>query len=65
LFDRVATVARDGRMILLMDPKTLLDRAERDVLAAITAARPASAPTSAPGSAQGADAARAGAALIS
>ena len=31
-FDRVA-VAQDGRMILLIDPKALLDQAERDLLA--------------------------------
>ncbi len=32
VIDRVATIERDGRMILLVDPKVLLDRAERDVL---------------------------------
>jgi purine-binding chemotaxis protein CheW len=37
VFDRVAKLDRDGRMILLIDPKALLDRAERDVLAAIAA----------------------------
>jgi purine-binding chemotaxis protein CheW len=37
LFDRVANIESAGRMILLIDPKELLDRAERDVLAAITA----------------------------
>ena len=36
VIDRVANLARDGRMILLMDPRELLDRAERDLLAAIT-----------------------------
>jgi len=34
IFDRIANIARDGRMILLIDPKALLDSAERDVLAA-------------------------------
>jgi purine-binding chemotaxis protein CheW len=38
LFDRVANIESEGRMILLIDPKALLDRAERDVLAAIAAA---------------------------
>ena len=33
--DRVAMIERDGRMILLVDPKALLDRAERDVLASL------------------------------
>jgi purine-binding chemotaxis protein CheW len=43
IFDRVANIEREGRMILLIDPKALLNRAERDVLAAITArAAPAS-----------------------
>jgi len=37
LFDRVANIESEGRMILLIDPKELLDRAERDVLAAMTA----------------------------
>ena len=37
LFDRVANIENEGRMILLIDPKALLDRAERDVLAAIAA----------------------------
>jgi purine-binding chemotaxis protein CheW len=35
VFDRIAMTERDGRMILLIDPKALLDRAERDVLASI------------------------------
>jgi purine-binding chemotaxis protein CheW len=38
LFDRVATIERDGRMILLVNPKALLDRTERDMLAALSAA---------------------------
>lgn len=43
LFDRVANIENEGRMILLIDPKELLDRTERDVLAAIAAgAAPAS-----------------------
>jgi purine-binding chemotaxis protein CheW len=33
LFDRVFTLDLEGRMILLVDPKELLDRAERDLLA--------------------------------
>jgi purine-binding chemotaxis protein CheW len=37
LFDRVANIEREGRMILLIDPKALLDRAERDLLDALTA----------------------------
>lgn len=37
LFDRIATIQRDGRMILIIDPKAMLDRAERDVLAALAA----------------------------
>jgi purine-binding chemotaxis protein CheW len=36
VFDRIATIERDGRMILLVDPKVLLDQAERDLLAALT-----------------------------
>ena len=36
LFDRVA-VRSGGRMILLVDPKALLDQAERDLLAAFAA----------------------------
>ncbi len=35
LFDRVVTLAVDGRMILLVDPQQLLNRAERDLLAAL------------------------------
>jgi purine-binding chemotaxis protein CheW len=35
LFDRVANIESEGRMILLIDPKELLNRAERDVLAAL------------------------------
>ena len=37
LFDRIAIIERDGRVILLVDPKVLLDRAERDVLATLAA----------------------------
>lgn len=33
VFDRVATLGRDGRMILLVAPQALLDAAERDLLA--------------------------------
>jgi purine-binding chemotaxis protein CheW len=35
IFDRVARAGSDGRMILLIDPKVLLDAAERDLLGAI------------------------------
>jgi purine-binding chemotaxis protein CheW len=34
VFDRIATLQSDGRMILIVDPKTLLNDAERDLLAA-------------------------------
>ena len=37
VFDRIAMIERDGRMILLVDPKALLERAERDVLLALGA----------------------------
>jgi len=37
VFDRVARVERGGRMILLIDPRALLDAAERDLLAAVAA----------------------------
>ncbi len=36
VIDRVAMVESEGRLILLVDPKALLDRAERDVLSALT-----------------------------
>jgi purine-binding chemotaxis protein CheW len=35
VFDRVAHVEADGRMILLVDPRELLTRAERDVISAL------------------------------
>jgi purine-binding chemotaxis protein CheW len=35
VIDRVATIKRDGHMILLVDPKALLDRAERDLIGAL------------------------------
>ncbi len=35
VFDRVAQIEQDGRMILLIDPQELLTRAEQDVIAAI------------------------------
>ncbi len=41
LFDRVA-MQRDGRMILLADPKALLDQAERDLLSALAEPAPPS-----------------------
>lgn len=37
VFDRIATLAEDGRMVLLIEPRALLDRAERDLLASIAA----------------------------
>jgi purine-binding chemotaxis protein CheW len=37
VFDRVAMIEQDGRMILLVDPRALLDKAERDVLACLGA----------------------------
>jgi purine-binding chemotaxis protein CheW len=40
LFDRVATFAVGDRMILLVDPKALLDLAERDLLARMHAEAP-------------------------
>ena len=41
VFDRIATLAEDGRMVLLIEPRALLDRAERDLLASIAADMPA------------------------
>lgn len=41
VFDRVARVERGGRIILLIDPRALLDAAERDLLAAVVAQAPA------------------------
>ena len=41
LFDRVVNLQLDGRLILLVDPKELLDRAERDLLAAMAVDAPA------------------------
>lgn len=35
IFDRVATFEDDGRMILIVEPQELVDRAERDLLAAM------------------------------
>lgn len=35
MFDRVANLDADGRMILIVEPQELLDRAERDLLAAM------------------------------
>jgi purine-binding chemotaxis protein CheW len=37
VFDRVATTEQGGRMILLVDPRALLDLAERDMLFALSA----------------------------
>ncbi|MBW6425128.1 chemotaxis protein CheW [Rhizobium sp. XQZ8] len=36
VFDRIAHIETEGRMILLIDPQELLTRTERDVVAAIT-----------------------------
>jgi purine-binding chemotaxis protein CheW len=36
VFDRVANLEAEGRMILIVEPQELLDRAERDLLAAMT-----------------------------
>ena len=38
LFSRIATLDHGARLILLIEPKELLDRAERDLLAALEAA---------------------------
>ena len=35
IFDRVANVRLDGRLVLLVDPRQLLDQAERDILRAL------------------------------
>lgn len=37
VFDRIAHIEADGRMILVVDPRELLTRAERDVVAGFTA----------------------------
>ncbi len=43
VIDRIANIEIEGRMILLLDPRELLDRAERDLLAAMgDPGRPAS-----------------------
>jgi purine-binding chemotaxis protein CheW len=39
VFDRIAHIEADGQMILLVDPKELLTRAEQDVVAALAAAK--------------------------
>jgi purine-binding chemotaxis protein CheW len=39
-FDRVGTVSVDGRMVLLVDPEALLDKAEADLLAALAKSNP-------------------------
>jgi purine-binding chemotaxis protein CheW len=36
VFDRIAHIEVDGRMILVIDPKELLSRAERDLVSAMT-----------------------------
>ena len=35
VIDRIANIEVEGRMILLLDPRELLDRAEADLLAAM------------------------------
>jgi purine-binding chemotaxis protein CheW len=37
LFDRIAVVERLGRMILVVEPRALLDRAERDIISSLGA----------------------------
>jgi purine-binding chemotaxis protein CheW len=37
LFDRIAMVERLGRMVLVVEPRALLDRAERDIIDSISA----------------------------
>ena len=37
-FDRVVSIARDDRLILVVSPRALLAKAERDMLAALAAA---------------------------
>ncbi len=39
VFDRIAHIEADGRMVLLVDPKELLTKAERDVVAALAAGK--------------------------
>jgi purine-binding chemotaxis protein CheW len=54
VFDRIATVEPGGRMVLLVDPKALLDAAERDLLATLVtraAGRAAAKPGPKPGKA--------------
>lgn len=36
LFDRVVSIEVDGRLVLLVNPRELLDQAERDLVAAVT-----------------------------
>ena len=38
VFDQVARLEADGRIILVVNPQALLDRAERDLLAELEAA---------------------------
>ena len=40
-FDRIVTIARDDRLILVVSPEALLQAAERDILAALASAGPA------------------------
>ncbi len=47
LFDRVATRGHDGRVVLLVDPRVLLDGAQRDILADMTARLAAQGPAGA------------------
>ena len=40
VIDRIANIEVEGRMILLLDARELLDRTERDLLAATRVAEP-------------------------
>jgi purine-binding chemotaxis protein CheW len=40
VIDRIANIEIEGRMILLLDPRELLDRAEKDLLAAMSDGNP-------------------------
>jgi purine-binding chemotaxis protein CheW len=53
VFDRIATVERGGRMVLLIHPKMLLNAAERDLLAALAARAAAKAGAAGLGAFQG------------
>jgi len=42
VFDRVASIEHDGRLVLMVDPRRLLDQAERDLVRALAEAAAAS-----------------------